>query len=131
MAASLEGDDALDKGALVVQKARPPFARRPSFSETRQDVANHKSTEKRMRQTPKRRARNLRYLSTLRTYMKRVRTELDQGALDKAKETLPKAVTAITKAASKGIIHRNTASRYVSRLTKHYNRVEQSGQDAS
>lgn len=88
-------------------------------------MANHKSTEKRIRQAPKRRARNLFYLSTLRTYMKRIRAQLDRGELEQAKETMPKAITAITKAASKGVIHRNTASRYVSRLTKHMHRVEQ------
>jgi small subunit ribosomal protein S20 len=79
-------------------------------------VANHKSAEKRNRQRIKRRARNLFYLSTLRTYMKRVRKSLADGNVDDAKETLPKAVTAVAKAASKGVIHRNAASRYISRL---------------
>lgn len=54
----------------------------------------------------------------MRTFMKRVRRALDGGDGDAAKASLPAAVTAITKAASKGVIHRNTASRYVSRLTK-------------
>jgi small subunit ribosomal protein S20 len=81
-------------------------------------VANHKSAEKRNRQRPKRRARNIQHLSTMRTFMKRVRKALDGKDLEVARDTLPKAIHAITKAASKGVIHRNTASRYVSRLTK-------------
>lgn len=81
-------------------------------------MANHKQAEKRNRQRVKRRARNLQHLSTMRTFMKRVRKALDSKEIDAAKETLPKAITAITRAASKGVIHSNTASRYVSRLTK-------------
>lgn len=80
-------------------------------------MANHKSAEKRNRQRPKRRARNLIHLSTMRTFMKRLRTALGKGDVDTAKETLPKAIHAVAKAASKGVIHRNTAARYFSRLT--------------
>lgn len=81
-------------------------------------MANHKSAEKRNRQRPKRRARNIHHLSTMRTFMKRVRKALDGKDLEVAQSALPQAITAITKAASKGVIHRNTASRYVSRLTR-------------
>ncbi len=87
-------------------------------------MANHKQAEKRNRQRVKRRARNLQHLSTMRTYIKRVRRALDGKELAVAKETLPKALTAIARAASKGVIHRNTASRYVSRLTKAVGRSE-------
>lgn len=90
-------------------------------------VANHKSAEKRNRQRTKRRARNLMWLSPMRTYMKRVRSALETGDLDTAKETLPKAITAVTKAAVRGAIHRNTASRYVSRLTRSVNRASAEG----
>jgi small subunit ribosomal protein S20 len=54
----------------------------------------------------------------MRTYMKRVRKALGSDDLEVARQTLPQAITAIGKAASKGVIHRNTASRYVSRLTR-------------
>ncbi|MBL8942978.1 MAG: 30S ribosomal protein S20 [Myxococcales bacterium] len=81
-------------------------------------MANHKQAEKRNRQRIKRRARNLTHLSSMRTFIKKVRRALDGGDADAAKASLPAAVTAITKAASKGVIHRNTASRYVSRLTR-------------
>ncbi|RMG98679.1 MAG: 30S ribosomal protein S20 [Deltaproteobacteria bacterium] len=80
-------------------------------------MANHKSAEKRNRQRIKRRARNQYRISTLRTYVKRVRRALADGDLAAAEATLPKAISAIGKAATKGAIHRNTASRYVSRIT--------------
>jgi small subunit ribosomal protein S20 len=80
-------------------------------------VANHKQAEKRNRQRIKRRSRNLQHLSTMRTYMKRVRKALAGGQVDEAKAALPEAITAIGHAASKGVVHRNTASRYISRLT--------------
>ncbi len=86
-------------------------------------MANHKQAEKRNRQRIKRRARNLRYLSTMRTYIKRVRKALESGDGDEAKVGLEKAVGAIGRAASRGVIHRNTAARYISRLTKSVNKA--------
>jgi small subunit ribosomal protein S20 len=86
-------------------------------------MANHKQAEKRNRQRIKRRARNLMHLSTMRTYMKRVRKALADGDLAAAKTTLPVALEAIGKANSKGVIHGNTASRYASRLTLAVNKA--------
>jgi small subunit ribosomal protein S20 len=80
-------------------------------------MANHKQAEKRNRQRIKRRARNLMHLSTMRTYIKRVRKALAEGDVEAAKTSLPIALKAIGKANSKGVIHRHTASRYASRLT--------------
>lgn len=80
-------------------------------------MANHKQAEKRNRQRLKRRERNLSHLSAMRTFVKKVRRALDANNLDEAKAALPGALSAIAKAASKGVVHRNTASRYVSRLT--------------
>ncbi len=84
-------------------------------------MANHKQAEKRNRQRVKRRVRNLRHLSTMRTYMKRVRRALAENKLDEAKEALPTAITAIGRAATKGVVHRNTAARYISRLNRAIN----------
>lgn len=84
-------------------------------------MANHKQAEKRNRQRVKRRARNLRHLSTMRTFMKRVRRALDSEEVAEAQKTLPEAITAIGKAISKGVVHRNTGARYISRLTKAVN----------
>ncbi|MCB9566307.1 MAG: 30S ribosomal protein S20 [Myxococcales bacterium] len=86
-------------------------------------MANHKSAEKRNRQRIKRRARNVLHLSTMRTYMKRLRKAIAAKDLETAKETLPVAVRAIDKARSKGVIHSNTAARYISRISLAVNRA--------
>ena len=80
-------------------------------------MANHKQAEKRNRQRLTRRQRNLLHLSTMRTYIKRVRKALEDKDVEAAQKWLPIAVQSIDKAQSKGVVHRNTASRYVSRLT--------------
>jgi small subunit ribosomal protein S20 len=83
-------------------------------------VANVASAEKRNRQRIKRRARNQFHLSTMRTYVKRVRTAIE--AKDgKAAEALKVAITIIDKAAQRGVIAKKAASRKISRLTKSVN----------
>jgi small subunit ribosomal protein S20 len=83
-------------------------------------VANVASAEKRNRQRLTRRTRNLTHLSKLRTYIKRVLTAVE--AKDKkAKEVLAEAIQLIDKAAQKGVIKKETASRKISRLTKFVN----------
>lgn len=89
-------------------------------------MANHKQAEKRNRQRIKRRSRNLMHLSTMRTFMKRVRKALADGDVDTAKSTLPAALESIGKASSKGVIHRHAASRYCSRLTLAVNKASAS-----
>jgi small subunit ribosomal protein S20 len=81
-------------------------------------VANHKSAEKRHRQSKIRNARNTHIRSTMRSYVKKVRLAIADGDLDTAKALLEKAVPYIDKAATKGVIHKATASRKISRLTK-------------
>jgi small subunit ribosomal protein S20 len=80
-------------------------------------VANVPSAEKRNRQRIKRRARNQFHLSTMRTYVKRVRTAIESKD-GKLAEMLKAAVAIIDKAASKGVIDKKAASRKISRLTK-------------
>ena len=80
-------------------------------------MPNHKSAMKRVRQNEKRRLRNRHIMSTTRTYIKAVRAAIDSGNAEAAREALPKAVNAINAAVSKGVIHRNQASRKISRLT--------------
>ncbi|MFN3199336.1 MAG: 30S ribosomal protein S20 [Bradymonadia bacterium] len=84
-------------------------------------MANTKQTIKRIRQNEKARIRNRHIRSTFRTYTKRVRSAVESGNLAAAEESLKLAVTALTRAASKGVIHRNNAARSVSRLTKAVN----------
>ena len=81
-------------------------------------MANHKSAEKRVRQTVKRRLRNKHVLTTMRTYIKRVRAAIEEGNTELANSTLKSATQSLARAASKGVIHRNQASRKISRLTK-------------
>ena len=86
-------------------------------------MANHKSAEKRIRQNEKRKLINRANRSKLRTQIKKLRTAL--GAHDKTAsgESLAPTVSLIDKMVNKGIIHRNTAARYKSRLTKHVNEL--------
>jgi len=81
-------------------------------------VANHKSAEKRNRQNKIRNARNTHIRSTMRTYVKKVRTAVAEGDQANAQALLEKAVPCIDKAAAKGVIHKATASRKISRLAK-------------
>jgi len=88
-------------------------------------VATHKQAKKRNRQRIKRRARNLDSLGAMRTAIKRVRRALAADDFKTAQEKLPVALRAIAKARAKGAIHRNTASRNVSRLTRAVNAATQ------
>jgi small subunit ribosomal protein S20 len=80
-------------------------------------VANIQSAEKRNRQRIKRRNRNQQHLSTMRTYVKKVRAALDAKDAAKAGEALKAAVSIIDKAAQRGVIPKTTAARKISRLT--------------
>jgi small subunit ribosomal protein S20 len=82
-------------------------------------MPNHKSAEKRVRQNEKRNAVNRNNRSKLRTQIKKMRTTIAAGDQAQSNEILTATVSVIDKAVNKGIIHRNTAARYKSRLTKH------------
>ncbi len=84
-------------------------------------MANHASAKKRARQTIKRTARNRHIRTGVRTSVKRVRTAIKAGDADAAKKALVEAVSRIDGAVSKGIYHRKTGSRYISRLTHQVN----------
>ena len=79
-------------------------------------MANNPSAEKRNRQNIKRRARNKAALSALRTAVKKARNALD-GKAETAATLTKSAIAIIDKAVSKGVLKRETASRYVSRLS--------------
>ncbi len=81
-------------------------------------MANHKSAEKRNRQNKIRNARNTHIRTTMRSYIKKIRIAIADGDMDTAKTVLEKAIPYIDKAASKGVIHKATASRKISRLAK-------------
>ena len=79
-------------------------------------MANHESAEKAYRQSLVNRDRNRQYRSRLRTALKNVRAALAAGKAAEVKTSLGATVSLIDKMAGKGIIHRNTAARYKSRL---------------
>jgi small subunit ribosomal protein S20 len=82
-------------------------------------MANHKSAEKRVRQTAKRNAINRSNRGELRTKIKGLRSAIARNDKDLSAEALGSTVSVIDKAVNKGLIHKNTAARYKSRLTKH------------
>ena len=75
-----------------------------------------KSALKANRQNVKRREHNRQMRSKLRTALKAIRVSLDAKDLSGAKAALSQTVSIVDKMATKGIIHRNTAGRYKSRL---------------
>ena len=79
-------------------------------------MANHASAAKRARQNIKRNARNRHLRSTLRTALKSYRALLTSKTVEDAEKNYPTIQKAIDKAVTKGILHRNTAARYKSRL---------------
>jgi small subunit ribosomal protein S20 len=79
-------------------------------------VANHASAIKAHRQSLVNRERNRQYRSKLRTALKGVRAALAAGRADEVKKGFSGTVSLIDKMVTKGIIHRNAAGRYKSRL---------------
>ncbi len=77
----------------------------------------NKSALKANRQNIKRREHNRELRSKLRTGIKSVRKSLDDQNVGDAKATLKTLQSLVDKMATKGIIHRNTASRYKSRIS--------------
>ncbi len=82
-------------------------------------MPNHKSAEKRMRQNEKRRKLNRSNRTRLRGALKALRNALSAGDGAKMTELLPVTVSTIDKAVQKGVLHKNAAARYKSRLTRH------------
>ncbi len=86
-------------------------------------MPNHKSAKKRVRQNEKRRAVNRSNRSGLRTQIKKLRSAIGGSDQNQSQELLIPTVSAIDKAVNKGILHKNTAARYKSRLTTHVNNL--------
>ncbi len=82
-------------------------------------MPNHKSAEKRVRQSERRRAVNRSRRSDLRTQIKKLRSALTANDKNQSQEILTPTISAIDKAVNKGVLHKNTAARYKSRLSAH------------
>ena len=78
-------------------------------------MANIRSAEKQNRKMIKNRTRNRAAMAAIRTAVKKARTAVD-GKTNDAQTLVKSAVSIIDSAVSKGILKRNTASRYISRL---------------
>lgn len=87
-------------------------------------MANIKSAKKRILVSETRAARNKAQKSAVKTYVKRVEAAVEAKDVEAAKAALLVATAAIDKAAKKGIYHKNTASRKVSRLAKAVNGIQ-------
>ena len=83
-------------------------------------MAHHKSAKKRIRQNKTRSERNKAALSKVKTVVKKVYTLEDKA---QAEELLKVAVATLDKQTTKGRIHKNTAARKKSSLTKHVNKL--------
>lgn len=84
-------------------------------------MANIKSAKKRINVIAKKTAANRRVKSHLKAIIKNFEGAVATGDLDTAKDKLTLAEKKLMKAAAKGTIHKNAASRKVSRLTKRFN----------
>ena len=80
-------------------------------------MATHKSAIKRAKQSDVRRMRNRARKTVVKSVVKRVRVALASKSTEEAQAALSQAIPVIDKAAAKGIIHRKTASRKISRLS--------------
>ena len=90
-----------------------------------------RSAKKRLRQNIKHNLRNRTYRSALKTQMKKFLSVVKEGNAQVAQEELRLTVKKIDKGVVKGILHKNTASRKKSRLTKKLNQMKVSAQQKS
>jgi small subunit ribosomal protein S20 len=81
-------------------------------------MANSAQAKKRVRQTERRSTVNRDRLARIRTYVKKVETAIAAGDKDAAKQALKVAEPELMRGAKVGVLHKNTASRKVSRLSR-------------
>ena len=86
-------------------------------------MPNHKSAEKRMRQSERRRKINRSHRTRVRGSIKKLRGALEAGDAKNLKELLPETISTIDKAVQKGVLHKNAAARHKSRLTVQANQA--------
>ena len=86
-------------------------------------MANHKSALKRARQNEIRRLRNKSVKTKTKNIVKEVRLSVSESSKEEALKTLDMAKSNIDTAAQKGVIHKKTASRKISRLSKLVNTI--------
>lgn len=87
-------------------------------------MANIKSAIKRNRQNEKRRLRNRVFRGRARTFVKKAKLAITDGSVDEARAATIQAISALDKAAEKGIVHKNNAARRKSRLMRRLAELE-------
>lgn len=87
-------------------------------------MANHKSALKRIRSSEKRRQRNRIVRGSTRSAIKKARVTTAGADLAVAEVAVHEAVSALDKAAAKGVIHKNNAARRKSRLMRQLNQAK-------
>ena len=90
-------------------------------------MAHSLSAKKRVRQSIKRRARNRARKELLKEQVKAFNVALTSGDMNKAQSALGKVAQRLDRIAAKGTIHKNTAARRRSRLTRRLNAARQAG----
>jgi small subunit ribosomal protein S20 len=81
-------------------------------------VANTRSALKRIRSTARKTARNRAIRSATRTFVKKARLLIAAGNQEEAEAAVKRAISALDRAVTKGVLHRNNAARRKSRLVK-------------
>ena len=81
-------------------------------------MAIHLSAIKRARQNEKRRLRNLHIKTTMKSSVKKVRAAIEKKDVEGAQKALSETIPLIQKSHSKGVFHKNTTARKISRLTR-------------
>ena len=87
-------------------------------------MPNIKSAKKRLRQSFKRRERNKMYVRRMKTEAKKVLEAVEEKNLEAAKEQLKVAMKYIERAAARGAIHKNEASRRISKIARKVAQLE-------
>jgi small subunit ribosomal protein S20 len=80
-------------------------------------MANHRSAEKRIRQTAQRTARNTARVSRVRTFVKKVEAAITSGDKEAARAAFALAAPELQRGIGKGVLHKNTVARKMSRLS--------------
>ena len=104
---------------MLTVRVRPRYKARPIF--TASCMATHKSAEKRIRQTAKRTAINRARRSRVRTFVKKVEAAIATGDKQEAQSAFQLAQPELHRAVTKGVFHKNTVSRKLSRLAARIN----------
>jgi len=87
-------------------------------------LASHKSAIKRAKQSEQRQLRNTAARTNVKTVVKKVLSAVAAKDKEGSKETLAAAIPQISRAVSKGILHKRNVSRKISRLTKKVNALQ-------